>query len=78
MTIHTAKTMGDVMKLILAVSSRAEGRRFVMEYLEASPDLTEENIIANIKYGLSRHFDGGEENDRQYRLYVDYFISRER
>lgn len=73
MTIHTAKTMGDVMKLVLSVSSRSEGRRLVMEYLEAAPDLTEEKIIENIKYGLSRHFDGGEANDRQYRRYMTYF-----
>ena len=75
MTIHTAKTMGEVMNLVLAVSSRAEGRRFMMEYLEAAPDLTEEKILENIKYGLSRHFDGGEANDREYRRYVAYFSS---
>ena len=69
--------MGDVMKLVLAVSSRAEGRRFVMEYLEAAPDLTEDKIIENIKYGLSRHFDGGEENDRQYRRYVAFFTQEQ-
>lgn len=71
--IHNARTMGDVMNLILAISSREAGRRFVMDYLEAAPDLTEEKIVENIKFGLSRHFDGGEENDRQYWRYVAYF-----
>lgn len=74
MTIHTAKTMGDVMKLVLAITSRKEGRRFIMEYLEAAPDLTEEKILENIKYGLSRHFGGGEENHRLYQKHLIYFV----
>ena len=72
MNIHTAKTMGDVMKLVLLVSSRAEGKRFVMNYLESAPDLTEPEVIANLKLGLSRHFDGAA-FAAEYQRYVSYF-----
>lgn len=72
MSIHEAKTMGEVMALVLRVSSRAEGKRFVMEYLEAAPDLTEKEIVENIKFGLSRHFDCG--GDDEYRRMVSFFV----
>lgn len=71
--IHEAKNMGEVVDLILKVRSRAEGQRFMMAYLESAPNLTEANILENIKFGLSRHFDGGEENVREYKRYMSYF-----
>ena len=70
MSIHEAKTMGEVMDLVCKVESRAEGRRFVMEYLEAAPDLTEEKVRANIRYGIQRWFDG---DQREVDLRWGYF-----
>lgn len=69
MSIHEAKNMGEVIELALRVSSRSEGRRFVMEYLEAAPELTEEKIQNNLWYGLSRHFDSDHDEIARYMSY---------
>lgn len=71
--IHEAKNMGEVVALILKVKSRADGKRFVMDYLESAPGLTEAQIIENIEFGLSRHFDGSAGSTREYKRYMAYF-----
>jgi hypothetical protein len=46
-----------------------------MDYLESAPDLTEEKILENLKFGFSRHFDGSDPiNVEMYRHYMALFI----